>query len=257
MQGFEERSKKCYRYGGHILDHPPRKYTKQEVVKKRNCMNIAQQNTSKTPENLGTRIYQDLRWQLIVGDLLPGDAVSIRKLAEQYNVSAMPVREALRQLATEGALIGAAKKAYRVPGLGPSEAANLFFIRAVLEGASAEIVASGQRSVNFSKLRVLAKKMDVAWQNSDSKGFLLNNFHFHSLIYKKTGNADLGSLIEDLYVRTGPWLARGIIALSVPEDWQSDHAEIVDAIEAFDPVRARKLMEEDARWGMRLYRQQG
>jgi DNA-binding GntR family transcriptional regulator len=68
-------------------------------------------------ERLGLKIYLELKKKLIVGELMPGEGLSIRKVAEEYKVSAMPVREALRQLAIEQALISAAKKAYRVPDL--------------------------------------------------------------------------------------------------------------------------------------------
>ena len=97
--------------------------------------------SAPSTENMSFQVYADIRMKLITGKLMPDQALSIRTLATEYDISAMPVREALRQLASEDALIGAAKKAYRVPNLLSSEAANLFYVRAVLEGAAAEIVA--------------------------------------------------------------------------------------------------------------------
>ncbi len=91
--------------------------------------------------NLSSNVYSKLRLKLITGDLKPGEPLSIRRLVNEYNYSAMPVREALRQLASEDALVGAAKKAYRVPDLSSEEASKLFYVRAALEGASAEIAA--------------------------------------------------------------------------------------------------------------------
>ena len=55
--------------------------------------------------NLSAKVYADLRLKLIIGDLKPGETLSIRTLAEEYDHGSMPVREALRQLSFEGALV--------------------------------------------------------------------------------------------------------------------------------------------------------
>lgn len=209
------------------------------------------------PENLSNKIYAGLRMDLIVGDLQPAMKLSIRKLAERYGVSAMPVREALRQLATENALIGATKKAYRVPDLTSAEASNLFFVRAVLEGAAAEIAAERVKDSDFDVLNSFTVKMEDAWNIRDARTFLAANFGFHSHIHGLTNNDALQSMIESLYVRTGPWLAHGIVNLVNPDNWMGEHTEIIDALRNRDGKTARRLMEEDAEWGVQLYQRLG
>ncbi|WP_166418294.1 GntR family transcriptional regulator [Cochlodiniinecator piscidefendens] len=208
-------------------------------------------------ENLSAQIYADLRLKLIVGELRPAESLSIRTLAEKYNVSAMPVREALRQLASENALIGVAKKAYRVPDLTSDEAANLFFLRAVLEGAAAEVAVANIKEADFTLLSRFVDDMEKTWAKRDCSAFLLSNFHFHRHVYSLTGNGALQDMIEALYVRTGPWLALGIVNLENPDHWMGEHPEIIAALRAGDAAEARRLTEEDARWGMQLYRELG
>ena len=207
--------------------------------------------------NLSSRIYSGLRMELIVGDLKPAAKLSIRKLAEKYGVSAMPVREALRQLATENALIGAKKKAYRVPDLSSAEASNLFFVRAVLEGAAAEIAAERVNEQDLKLLERFAIEMEITWKKQDASAFLASNFRFHSYVYSVTENPALQSMIESLYVRTGPWLAHGIVNLVNPDNWMGEHLDIIDALRKRDGVEARRLMEEDAEWGVHLYNRLG
>ena len=74
-----------------------------------------------------------------MGDLAPDSTLSIRTLAEEPNVPAMPVREALERPEDENAASGSAKRAYRVPGVTPVVAANPFFLRATLDGVAAEL----------------------------------------------------------------------------------------------------------------------
>lgn len=210
---------------------------------------------TKESENLSASVYSDLRTQLIIGALMPAETVSIRKLADEYGVSAMPVREALRQLASEGALISAARKAYRVPDLSDNAAADLFHVRAVLEGAAAEIAAKsiGPKDLNFLDKVIL--QMRNCWADHDACGFLLANYKFHSTIYLACGNGAMATNIDRLYLQTGPWLAHGIVNLVNPENWLDEHHLIIDALRAGDAKKTRGLMEDDAFWGVRLYRQ--
>lgn len=203
---------------------------------------------------LGDRIYQALRWSLIVGELEPDDPVSTRTLAAEHGVSVMPVREALKRLEAEKALTGAAKRAYRVADMTPARAADLFQIRSVLEGAAAEIAATRLTGDQIARLRDLTLRMDAAMAGEDAHAYLASNFTFHFIIYSGAGNPDLAAIVEALYARTGPWLSRAIRRFARIEDWENHHMRIVDAIAARDSAEARRLMQADIGWNEELYR---
>jgi len=206
-------------------------------------------------ENLNATVYADLRIKLISGQLKPAEAVSVRQLAELYGVSTMPVREALRQLASEGALKSAARKAYRVPDLSAKEASDLFFVRGVLEGAAAELAAQRMTKRKLSLLETAVRKTRSCLTKRDANGLLLANYDFHSTIYQSSGNDALALSIDRLYVQTGPWLGHGIMNLVDADNWLGEHDLIIDALRNADSKSARKLIEEDAFWGVELYRQ--
>jgi DNA-binding GntR family transcriptional regulator len=203
---------------------------------------------------LGDRIYQALRWSLIVGELEPGDTVSTRTLAAEHGVSVMPVREALKRLEAEKALTGAAKRAYRVADMTPARAADLFQIRSVLEGAAAEVAATRLPDAQIERLRELTRQMERATASADARSYLACNFTFHFIIYSGAGNPDLAAIVEALYARTGPWLSRAIRRFARIGDWENHHMRIVDAIAARDASEARRLMEVDILWSAELYR---
>lgn len=209
------------------------------------------------PETLNATVYADLRVKLITGQLKPSEAVSVRKLAELYGVSTMPVREALRQLASEGALKSAARKAYRVPDLTPKEASDLFFVRGVLEGAAAEIAAQRMTKRTLAVLEAAVKKTHSCLEKRDVSAFLLANFEFHSAIYDRADNTTLALSIDRLYVQTGPWLAHGIVNLVDVDNWLGEHGLIIEALRTADSKTARRLIEEDAFWGVDLFRRLG
>ena len=204
--------------------------------------------------NLSQKIYLQLRLRLIVGDLAPDDTLSIRTLAEEFGVSAMPVREALKHLEFEKALSGSAKRAYRVPVITPESAADLFFVRATLEAAAAELAIDHLSPENLAQLRVYSRATDMAWEAHDARGFLESNFLFHALINRSSRNRDLSELAETLHARSGPWLGKAIRELSDRVDWASDHMAIVDAFEAGDRQLVRTLIEADVNWGTAFFR---
>lgn len=204
---------------------------------------------------MNATIYGDLRIKLITGQLKPAEAVSVRQIAELYGVSTMPVREALRQLASEGALKSAARKAYRVPNLTPQEASDLFFVRGVLEGAAVERAAQRMTKRKLSTLETAVRKTRICLKRRDVSGLLLANYEFHSTIYQSSKNGALALSIDRLYVQTGPWLAHGIMNLVDADNWLGEHDLIIDALRQADSKTARRLIEEDAFWGVDLYRQ--
>ncbi len=191
--------------------------------------------------------------RLIVGDLAPNDSLSIRKLAEDFSVSTMPVREALKRLETENALRGSAKRAYRVPDPSLQEATNIFFIRATLEGAGSELAMDHLTAEDLIQLRQYSFAMDDAWGRLNAHDFLLNNFQFHSLIYRATQNLDLSEMAEALYARSGPWMGRAIRDFTPGSDWANEHHDIIDAFEAGDKRKVRKLIEADVSWGIAYF----
>jgi len=217
-------------------------------------MNANAETSLSGAESLNATVYADLCVKLITGVLKPAEAVSVRKLAESYGVSTMPVREALRQLASEGALNSAARKAYRVPDLTTKEASDLFFVRGVLEGAAAEIAAQRITAKTLSKLQKYVEKTHRHLEARDASGFLLANYKFHSTIYQCSDNSVLVLSIDRLYVQTGPWLAHGIENLVDADNWLGEHELIIDALRDGDAKTARRLIEEDAFWGCELYR---
>lgn len=210
--------------------------------------------TQVDPEALNATVYADLRIKLITGQFRPAQAVSVRKIAEAYGVSTMPVREALRQLASEGALKSAARKAYRVLDLTAKEASDLFFVRGVLEGAAAELASQRMTNAILSQLEAAVRRTHICLEKRDASGFLLANYEFHSGIYQSSDNNALALSIDRLYAQTGPWLAHGIVSLVDPDNWLGEHELIIDALKNADAKTARKLIEEDAFWGVDLYR---
>ncbi len=206
------------------------------------------------PSPLNDQIYQGLKWALIVGDYAPGDTISIRKCAQEFDVSMMPVREALKRLASERALRSEAKRSFQVERMEPKRISNLLFLRSTLEGVATELATPRMTPAEIDRIEELAIQMDRDVEGQDLKGYLARNYSFHFSIYSGSDNADLVLLIEGLWAQTGPFIAAGARSSEISGDWRKTHREIVKAIRVRDGALARRHMETDIGWGIALYR---
>ncbi len=198
---------------------------------------------------LNEQVYQKLRWALTVGDCRPGDKASIRSLAATLGVSAMPVREALKRLLSERALVVLGNRAFRVPVMEPKRISDLFFIRSSLEGVATELAVPNLSATQIDRLAELAVQMDRDVDDGDTAGYLSRNYNFHFTIYTASGNTDLVSIIEGLWAQTGPFLAAVVRETEMSQDWRKLHGRIADTVRAGDATGARRMIEKDISWG--------
>ncbi len=202
---------------------------------------------------LNEQAYQQIRWDLTVGTHRPGDKLSIRRLAKLLGTSAMPVREALKRLASERALEVFGNRSFAVPVLAPKRVSDLFFIRSSLEGIATELAAGTLTLQQIDRLAELAQLMDRDIDGADTAGYLTRNYNFHFTIYTAAGNADLVSIIEGLWAQTGPFLAAVVREVEMADDWRRLHGRIAEAIRVRDAAEARALIEKDISWGVEYF----
>ena len=204
---------------------------------------------------LNEQVYQQIRWDLIVGNHRPGDKLSIRRFAKLLGTSAMPVREALKRLASERALEVFGNRSFAVPVLEPKRVSDLFFIRSSLEGIATGLAAETLTLRQVDRLAELAMLMDRDIDGADTTGYLTRNYNFHFTIYTAAGNADLVSIIEGLWAQTGPFLAAVVRDVEMADDWRRMHSRIAEAIRARDAAEARALIEKDISWDIEYFRE--
>src|SRR5690348_3741166 len=66
-------------------------------------------------ETLKDRIYKEVRRALQVGKFEPGEAITVKLVADELGAGTMPIRESLQRLAAEGALVSLPSGRARVP----------------------------------------------------------------------------------------------------------------------------------------------
>ncbi|GAB3043370.1 GntR family transcriptional regulator [Sediminivirga luteola] len=142
-------------------------------------------------ERLGDQLARDLRRKILGGELEPGHHLVEHVLAERYDVSRGPVREALKQLEVDG-LADSVRQGYRVSEVTAEDIDELYMLRLALETLAVERARA--KAADWSELeRIVAGLHDAAAENSQSR-FAQWDLRFHSFFYQAGGGKRLRTM---------------------------------------------------------------
>jgi DNA-binding GntR family transcriptional regulator len=204
-----------------------------------------QELTPQVRQTLQERVYHEIRLALMKGRFLPGRALTIRALAAAVGTSSMPVREALRQLVAEKALVMNAGRSFAVPLLTRMQYRDLVRIRAEIEGYTAAQAATRIAPGTVAHLRALNKAMAAASKGGDRDSYILRNQEFHFLIYDASGSTVIKPIIESLWLQAGPYLALLFDEGPHAKSTLDHHEGAVEALKKGDARAARTMIAGD------------
>ncbi len=195
------------------------------------------------PATLRDNVYLALRNAFTRGAFAPGDTVSLRDLAAQLGVSLTPVREAVRRLVAEGALIDTPSRTLAVPVFDARRAGDLKAARLALEPLLLDrAIDHGDDGLADALDAVLAQPHHGPPGLPD----LVTNYDFHFTLYRAGGSQVLLPMVEGLWVQYGAYLSlvfRHPEASRIAE--HSHHRELVAALRARDRAAAHRALHAD------------
>lgn len=187
-------------------------------------------------------VYQAMREKIVSGEWPQGMNIVIGKVAADFDISAIPVREALRRLDSEGLVQIAAHKGTQVASLDPARVDEVYAIRSVLEAYAAATALPFVDAGIMVTLRNAVTEMDALANDGNSERFGEANKEFHRSIYKLSPYPMLYDMIFNLW-DGGNW-SRSVFAF-YPERMHRSNAEhktMLDAIENDEPGRLETLV---------------
>lgn len=189
------------------------------------------------------KVYERLRDKIISAEILPGESISLRDLAEKFGVSLMPVREALWQLESEKIIVVESNKRIRVNSLTAKEMEEALRLRIMLESVAAERACDLMAESDIPKLRRLVENMEASKERP--KIFMRRNTQFHFTIYALADSPLLSEIIERLWARVGPYVYSYVIGKQDLSRSMSSHWEIFEGLAARDKRRIGQGLRED------------
>jgi DNA-binding GntR family transcriptional regulator len=180
-----------------------------------------------------------LREAISTGQLRGNQPLPQDEIASQLRVSHIPVREALRQLESEGLVTYQANRGATVRALTTDEIREIYEIRATLETAA---VRRATPLLTADTLLRAGRLLDRAEQASDDAEWGLLDIEFHQLVYDLEHRPRLQELITGLLRRVDRyWLSQGLM-LKHRAQFDAEHRALLAAIEARDAERAAALL---------------
>ncbi|MEW2135289.1 GntR family transcriptional regulator [Streptomyces sp. NPDC005409] len=191
------------------------------------------------------QILDALRAALVDGELAPGEIYSGPALGERFGVSATPVREAMQQLALEGAVECMPNRGFRVLSRTPGELAELAEVRALLEVPVMLRLARAVPTDTWEALRPAAAATAAAAAAGDLPGYAEADRAFHGEVLALAGNAQLVRVAGELHRRAqwplpgAPRVRRADLVADAAE-----HSALLEALIAGDLSAVETLVRE-------------
>jgi len=213
-------------------------------------------------KDLLQNLVESIAGKIFDGTYTPGQKLRQETLAEEYDVSRTPVREALRQLEIKGLVVQQKRYGATVVAPTTNDISANYWLRGELEGMATELAARWMTDADLQRLqavhaecvdsvRALYDAVNAAGEAPSSQAakpmrhWVAKNQEFHALIYRASSNASLERIIFDLHVD----YTRNILNMTVLGMYESrmrknieHHSAIVDALVARDPAGSRHAM---------------
>jgi DNA-binding GntR family transcriptional regulator len=185
-----------------------------------------------------TRVFQGVEEQIATGQLKDGEKLDEASLAERFQVSRTPVREALLQLVGSGLAIQIPKRGCFVKAPSVREMVEMFEVMSELEGMCARLAARRISEQQLTALKSANAGCEQAIKVNDSDLYYRKNVEFHECIYSACGNTFLAHETRSLRRRLQSFRrlqlrVRGRMSQSLGE-----HFDIIEAIEIGDTDKA-------------------
>lgn len=168
-------------------------------------------------QSLTSAVADKLRDQIIRGEIPEGAQLRQDAIANKYQVSRIPVREALRQLDAEGLIAIVPNHGAVVPALSPNDIEELFSIRALLEPEVLKLSIPHLTESDFSEAEAVLRKYVNELRRDDHVSLWGRlNWQFHSILYSRADQPRFMGIIRNVnnsgerYTRLQLYLTHGI-----------------------------------------------
>ncbi|HWB98575.1 MAG TPA: GntR family transcriptional regulator [Bryobacteraceae bacterium] len=207
--------------------------------------------------NLTEQVYLTIRDRILRGELTFGTVLSRRMLAEELNVSIVPVGDALQRLEGDGLVESRPRVGTRVRIPTARAIRGHYILREALESQAARIFSEKASPEEREEIRRLANQLDGLYslaaaddEGGQERSYEIHRFHmrFHMRIAECTGCDELCQAVEKNQVLIFNWLYDTALGNAAPPaGW---HSQLAEALLTGDPEAADAAMRRHTRYRM-------
>lgn len=205
-----------------------------------------------TNEPLRLRIAAIIREAILNGDLEPGRPLTELEIAEQFEVSRAPVREAMRILANEGLIETEPYRGSRVRVITRRDVEEVYGLRRVHESFAVERIVDKCSADDLRGLLEICDRMRKHAERRDMQAVSLEDELFHRTLIELADHQLLLTIWNELSLRVRQTMSLRNLQLEIPERAAQNHVAIVDALADRDLYRALALVDAHVSEGAQL-----
>jgi DNA-binding GntR family transcriptional regulator len=195
-------------------------------------------------------VLETLRRAILTGRIPSGTRLVQAELAEQLKVSTTPVREALRDLATEGLIKLDAHRGAEVRSLSVPEVSEIYRLRSILEPEAMRLAIE---RISDDEIATAAKIQARADEETDTAAWTELNQQFHNVFVDAARSNRLASILHSLHDAAGMYVAATLVQdTSRRDEANREHHELLDAARRRDAQAAVDLQLGHVRRTMEL-----
>ena len=199
------------------------------------------------PESLSDYALRSIREDLIEGRLVPGQRITTEGLAQNLQISHVPVREALRYLEAEGHLERGARSRVIVAPVTAEEAEEIYRLREILESEVHREAVPRMTERDFEELELHFAEMEAAIAAGDNASFARANRRFHFVPFERSGMKWMLRFLNIVWDAAARYQTSLFRESGWEQDLQRHHRLILDAMRRGDTDAVNELMNEHRR----------
>jgi DNA-binding GntR family transcriptional regulator len=203
-----------------------------------------QGKTSPIPrQSLSAAVVERLREKILSGELREGDQLRQDAIAAEFQISRIPVREALSHLAAEGLIKIVANRGAIVPALSPEEISEIFETRAVLECYMLRQAIPNLKEEDFKHAEdILAGFERSLAHDSETKSWGQWNWLFHSALYAPANRPVMIGFVKTLNQNCDRYTRLHLVFTRNQNLAGEAHRKLLEACRTRDPDVAADAM---------------
>ena len=194
--------------------------------------------------SLHDQVAERIRALIFDRQIAPGAFIDENILAERWQISRTPLREALKVLAAEGLVELVPRRGCRVIEITETDADELFPIMALLEGRCALEATRQMSDADLRDLQRLHDELERTAAAQDIDGYYKANHVFHSFVQRVANNRWLDRVTADLRKFVRMLRGRQLVLPGRIDASINEHRVLIAAMLARDGVRAERAMHD-------------
>lgn len=197
-----------------------------------------------SPGSLSTKVFKQIRDDILDGKYQPGDNLVEMKLCAELGVSRTPIREALRQLELEGLVQAVPHKGVVVTGISVQDIEDIYTIRMMIEGLAARWAAEKITQDELDELREAIELEEFYTARNNASRMLTLDSKFHDIIFKASKSRPLMHTLSSFHHYVQKARNMSFESPVTAREALKEHKAIFQAILERDPDKAEKLTTE-------------